>query len=68
MYLISPVLNNDILHIWLYNDVPHNIKQLLDLPDKDKGIDILIQKTYNEYCAIQYKFRQKWDTFISWKE
>lgn len=67
MFKLSPLLNNDLQEIWLYKDIPVNIRKSLDLPEKDKGIDILA-KIKNKYCAIQCKFRQNPDQRIQWKE
>jgi predicted helicase len=67
MFKLCPILNHDILDVWLYGDIPNDIKEKLKLPEKDKGIDILIRKK-DQYNAIQCKFRQDSDQVIAWKE
>lgn len=42
--------------IWLYNSVPNDIKRTTNLPNRDKGID-LIMKMNDKLYAIQVKFR-----------
>ena len=63
----SPELNNDLQEIWLYDDVPTKILKSLNLPSKDKGIDLIVQID-GEYFAVQSKFRQNKDTVIKWDE
>lgn len=66
-FKLSPFLNTDIQNIWLYNSIPKDILTKLNLPSKDKGIDLLLEKN-NEYYAIQCKFRQSLETVIKWGE
>lgn len=67
IFKLSPLLNNDLQEIWMYKDIPANIRKSLDLPEKDKGIDILA-KIKNQYCAIQCKFRQDPNQCVPWKD
>lgn len=67
LFYLSPELNHNLQDIWLYNDIPDEIKRLLHLPEKDKGIDLLALIN-GEYCAIQCKFRQNPDVMIKWGE
>jgi superfamily II DNA or RNA helicase len=64
---LSPFLNKGLQEIWLYNDIPKDILKKLNLPKKDKGIDI-IYKANNKYYAVQCKFRQNPAIVISWTE
>lgn len=67
LFKLDPRLNNNLQNIWLYSNIPILIKKNLQLPMKDKGIDLLVQIN-NDYYAIQCKFRQKYETIITWKE
>jgi len=67
LFKLSPILNNNLENIWMYNDIPTLIKKNLSLPDKDKGIDLLLKRN-GEYYAIQSKFRQDFDKCITWNE
>ena len=57
LYKEDPRLNEGLENIWMYNDIPENIKNTLNLPHMDKGIDI-IAKINGEYHSIQCKFYQ----------
>lgn len=67
LFKLDPRLNNLLQNIWLYNDIPSDIKKKLKLPDKDKGIDALAEID-DEYYAIQCKFRQNPSIVVSWSE
>lgn len=66
LFKLSPMLN-DHEELWMYDDIPNRIKKLLKLPEKDKGIDILMKKD-GSYFPIQCKFRQDSNVVISWSE
>lgn len=67
LFKIDPRLNNNLQEIWLYNDIPDEIRIELSLPSKDKGIDLLA-KIDDEYYAIQCKFRQNPLMVVNWAE
>lgn len=52
LFKIDPRLNNDLQEIWLYNDIPDEIREELSLPSKDKGIDLLA-KINDEYYVLR---------------
>ena len=63
----DPRLNIGLEEIWMYSEIPNHILEILHLPSKDKGIDLLIKKN-NQYYAIQCKFRENITKTISWQE
>lgn len=67
LFKLDPRQNNGLQNVWLYNDIPNKIKKDLSLPEKDMGIDLLLQKD-DEYYAVQCKYRQDPDQTITWKE
>lgn len=68
MFKLCPVLNYNLKNIWLYSNIPDKIRLYLNLPIKDKGIDILIQLNDLSFRAIQCKFRQDPYVVINWNE
>ncbi len=46
---------NEINNVWLYSEIPEEIKQKYKMPTQDKGIDILIEKD-DTYIPVQCKF------------
>lgn len=67
LFKLDPKLNNQLQSIWLYADIPTKIINELNLPIKDKGIDLLA-KINDEYYPIQCKFRQDANMVITWAE
>ncbi|AYV83260.1 MAG: DEXDc helicase [Hyperionvirus sp.] len=67
LFKLSPLLNSNLESIWLYHDIPKQILTELNLPDKDKGIDLLAQ-IKGQYYAIQCKFRQNPTICVKWGE
>lgn len=67
LFKLDPRLNANLKSIWLYPNIPDKILRELNLPPKDKGIDLLA-KISGEYYAIQCKFRQNPNVTISWTE
>ncbi len=60
--------SNIVKNCWLLDELPTKIREKLNIPSKDIGIDLVIQITQNEYWAVQVKFRSDINTVIKWKE
>lgn len=53
-------------NVWLYDDVPLEIKEQLRLPSVDHGIDLLLQDFEKKYYAVQCKFKNDETKSLSW--
>src|SRR5579872_4751419 len=67
LFKLDPRLNAGLQNIWLYKNIPEDILLELNLPTKDKGIDLLAQID-NLYYPIQCKFRQDSNEKITWTD
>ena len=67
-FLFDNKWNNLIKNSWLLNDTPLEIKKQLNIPNKDIGIDIILETNDNEFYAVQCKYRKNINNEISWKE
>lgn len=65
-FLCCPSIRNDYQDVWLYNEIPINIKELLNLPNTDYGIDLLLRGRDNLFYAVQCKFKVDEDTKLNW--
>ena len=56
-------------HVWTTKNIPDDLRKTLSLPQKDMGIDLIIQEK-NTYSAIQVKYRKKTKktNILSWTE
>lgn len=52
--------------VWIYEEIPLEIKNRLSLPSIDHGIDILLETIEGEYHAVQCKFKNDESKKLSW--
>jgi len=53
--------------VWRWSDVPERVKEALNLPDQDLGIDLLLQKG-SEYHAVQCKYHTNRHANVTFRE
>ena len=68
LFMFHPFYVNITKNIWLYDEVPIKLKEYLNLPPKDEGIDLIMLSNDNKYFAIQSKFRMNKEVQVQWKE
>ena len=52
--------------VWMYEEIPENIRKDLQLPPIDHGIDILLKNRDGDFCAVQCKFKNDETKSLSW--
>ncbi|MCH7774385.1 MAG: hypothetical protein IH784_08270, partial [Bacteroidetes bacterium] len=65
---IDPQYKTKLKSVWLLDEVSIELKEKLNLPDQDKGIDIIAETFDGEYWAVQCKYREDEDSSVSWDE
>lgn len=50
--------------VYLYNEIPYELKQQLNLPNNDHGIDLIISKDGKDWVGVQCKWRTKFSCVI----
>ncbi len=63
--LINPTYRTKLKEVWLLNEVPTDVREYLNLPTNDEGIDLIAKTKDNEYWAIQCKYLANEDTSIT---
>lgn len=58
---LNPHYSTKIEHVWLLKNVPSNVREHLNLPKRDEGIDLVAETKDREYWAIQCKYVQDED-------
>jgi superfamily II DNA or RNA helicase len=53
----DPAYVVQLSEVWLYQEVPVNVKRSLNLSDQDRGIDLIALTKAGDYWAVQAKFR-----------
>jgi predicted helicase len=64
----APEYRTELQHVWLLRQVPSDIRQRLNLPGPDEGIDLIARTRRGEYWAIQSKFRSQRDKPLNRRE
>lgn len=54
---LDPKYQSKLEKVWLFADVPHDVRQAIGLPSIDQGIDLIAVTRDGEYWAIQAKYR-----------
>ncbi|WP_089380430.1 DEAD/DEAH box helicase [Lutibacter agarilyticus] len=65
-FLAETKVKSDYKKVWLYDDIPIDIRKKLNLPSVDHGIDLLLQSTNDDYHAVQCKFKNDELKKLSW--
>jgi len=69
LYLqLEPIYAAQLKNVWLLAEVPLEIRTKLNLPEPDKGIDLVAETHTSEFWAIQAKYRDDQTASISWDE
>lgn len=68
-YLRSSSLYGAVIRrVWLEKEVPYSLRESLNLPSRDMGIDLIAETYGGEYWAIQCKFHGDTRRSLTWKE
>ncbi|MBX7065617.1 MAG: DEAD/DEAH box helicase family protein [Parachlamydiales bacterium] len=65
-YLADPLICRDYKHVWLFTEVPPEVKSKLNLGRSDHGIDLVLQDNSGQLSVVQCKFRHDQRTSICW--
>ena len=63
--LIHPIYRTKLKEVWLLNEVPLDVREHLNLPINDEGIDLIAKTKDNEYWAVQCKYLSNENTSIT---
>ncbi|MBX9866871.1 MAG: Helicase associated domain protein [Burkholderiales bacterium] len=65
-YQNEPSVKDEYRNVWLFSEIPPEIKQNLNLGQIDHGADLILEDLDNEYTAIQCKFRSDQNKILNW--
>jgi len=66
MFLIHSNFRTITKNIYLYDEIPVKLKKKNNLPERDKGIDLLLETIDNEFYPIQCKYRTNENIKVNW--
>lgn len=64
----DPIYATELRHVWLLKEVPSKIREYLNLPVRDMGIDIIVETYEGKYWAVQCKYRTSIEGTLNWKQ
>ena len=53
----NPIYKTKILNVWLESEVPNKIRDKINLPPTDEGIDLIVETKEKKIWSIQAKYR-----------
>jgi len=65
-FLTAPEIDGLYSDVWLYDEIPLNIKTKLDLGTVEYGIDLLLKTIDDKYIAVQCKFKNDETSKLNW--
>jgi superfamily II DNA or RNA helicase len=66
--LLNPTYKTELSDVWFLNEVPEKVRNDLNLPDSDQGIDLIARTKTGGYWAIQCKYRSGKNRGLTWRE
>ena len=65
-FLNEPRVKDDYINVWLYDEIPNNVKENLNIGSVEHGVDLVLEDLNSNYCAVQCKFRSNESIKLSW--
>lgn len=65
-FICNPLYQNEYKNVWLFDEVPLDIKTELNINYVDHGIDLLLQDKDNCFVAVQCKFKNNENEKLGW--
>lgn len=67
-FLYEPIVCDDYKSVWLYNEIPVEVKEFLNLGNIEHGIDLVLETKSGLYTAVQCKYRNDENSTLSWSK
>ena len=62
----KPKYASELDNVWQLHEVPKAVRDYLNLPKDDEGIDLIAQHADGSYWSVQAKYRSNPDHRLSW--
>ena len=67
-YQTEPSVKSDYKNVWLFSEIPLDVKEKLKLGKTDHGIDIVLEDHAGTFSAVQCKFKHDQNSSLSWSK
>lgn len=65
-FLTSPIEKDNYKNVWMFEEIPSDVRSKLDLGNIDYGVDLLLEDTEGQYFAVQCKFKNDEKATLNW--
>ena len=62
----APSEEGNFNNVWLFHEVPFDVRQKLNIGNADYGVDLILENTQNQYYAVQCKFKNNEREVLNW--
>jgi superfamily II DNA or RNA helicase len=67
-FLIEASVKDDFKAVWLYDEIPLDVKSLLNIGNIEHGVDLLLMDIEGNYIPVQCKFKNDETQKLSWSK
>lgn len=65
-FLIAPTERGNFKNVWLFDEIPLEIKEKLNIVGQDYGVDLILEDLDGKFFAVQCKFRNDESSKLNW--
>mgnify|MGYP002856588043 FL=1 len=67
-FICHPLYQNEFNNVWLFDEIPLDVKKSLNINHIDHGIDLVLKDKNNSYIAVQCKFKNDENSKLGWSK
>ena len=67
-YRTDPSVCLEYKNVWLFSEIPYEIKEKLNLGKIDHGVDLVLEDQSGAFSVVQCKFRSDQNSGLSWSK
>ncbi len=65
-FLVSPTEKDNFKNVWLFEETPLEVRNKLNLGNRDYGVDLVLQDIEDKYFVVQCKYKNDESSKLNW--
>lgn len=65
-FLVSPTEKDNFKNVWLFEEIPFEVRNKLNLGNQDYGVDLVLQDIEDQYFVVQCKYKNDESSKLNW--
>lgn len=65
-FLVSPTEKDNFKNVWLFNEIPFEVRAKLNLGNQDYGVDLVLQDVEDRFLVVQCKYKNDEFSKLNW--